>query len=105
MCCERESGSASFIAHAFDETGYVDNGSSDGAAADFLGAVMGANAHDIKAAINGFEMRLGMNLDTDSASGAVLDVDRDADGDFPFVAKRLQGMEAGGFHEPNHVGR
>src|ERR1035438_6303766 len=40
---------ASFIAHALDEAGYVHYGSSHGAVADFLRAVVGADAHGIEA--------------------------------------------------------
>src|ERR1035438_7999024 len=68
---------ASFIAHALDEAGYVHYGSSHGAVADFLRAVVGADAHGIEAAVKRFQLRLGLNLHSDPTGGAMVDVDRD----------------------------
>jgi hypothetical protein len=94
-----------FFAHTFDEAGDVDYGAFDGAAADFAGAVMGADAHDVEASFDRFEFGFGVDVDSDAAGGAVFDVDGDADGDFSLITKGLEGVEAGGLHETNHVGR
>ena len=94
-----------FFAHAFDEAGDVDDGAANSAAANFVGAVVGADTHDVEASVDRFEFGFGVDVDSDAAGGAVFDVDGDADGNFSIVAKGLEGVEAGGLHEANHVGR
>jgi hypothetical protein len=74
------------------------------AAPDFLSAVVGTDAHDdIEAAVKRFEFRLGVNSHSDPAGRAVFDVDRDPHRDFALIAIWLQRMEAGRFHQANHI--
>src|ERR1019366_4836242 len=98
------SSAASFFAHALDKTGDVHDGASHRAAADFLGAVVSADAHGIEASVKGLQFGLGVDLHSDAAGRAVFDVDGDSHRDFTVLAKRLQRIKAGRFHQPNHVG-
>src|ERR1700687_1674427 len=95
--------STSFFAHALDETRDVHHGASHRTAPDLLSAVVGSDAHDIEAAAKRFEFRLGVNSRSDPAGRAVFDVDRDPYCDFTLIAVRLQRVEAGHFHQPDHV--
>jgi hypothetical protein len=83
----------------------VNDGAADGAAANFVGTVVGADTHDVEASVDGFEFGFGVDVDSDAAGGAVFDVDGDADSYFSVAAEGLEGVEAGGLHKANHVGR
>jgi hypothetical protein len=96
---------ASFISHALDEAGYVHHSSTHRPVPDLLRAVVGSDAHDVEAAVKRFQFRLGVNSRSDPARRAVFDVDGDAHRNFSLVAKRLQRVEGGDFHQPNHVWR
>src|SRR5208282_4397552 len=98
------SAAASLFAHALDETGDVHHGASHRAAADFLRAVVGTDAHDVEAPVKRFQFRLGVNVHSDAAGGAVFDVDGDSHRDFTLVAIRVERIKAGRFHQPDHVG-
>src|SRR5208337_4728632 len=94
---------ASFILHALDETGHVHHGAPHRPPPDFLSSVMGTHAHRIKPAVKRFQFRLGVDSHPDPAGCPVFDVDRDAYRDFSLFAERLQGIEAGRFHQSNHI--
>jgi hypothetical protein len=49
----------------------VYHGASHRTVPDFLSAVAGTGAHDVKASIIGFQFRLGANFRSDPAGGAV----------------------------------
>src|ERR1700675_1994875 len=98
-----DSPGASLFAHALDETRYVHHGAPHRTVSDFLNAVVGSDAHDIETPVKRFQFRLGVNSHSDPTGGAVFDVDRDPYRDFTLIAIRLQRMEAGRFHQPNHV--
>jgi hypothetical protein len=92
-----------FFLHALEEAGNVDHGSPHRPASDLLSTVVGAHAHDVEAAVQRLQFRVGVDSHSDPGGRAVFDVDGDSDRDFSLVAKRLQGVEAGGFHQPNHI--
>src|SRR6266436_1488037 len=98
-----DSPSASFFSHALDETGDVYHRAAHCTVPDLLGAVVGSDAHDIEAPVERFQFRLRVNSHSYPAGRAVFDVDRDPHRDFTLIAIRLQRVEAGRFHQPDHV--
>jgi len=75
--------------HAVEKRREVNDGTVDGAAADFVRAIMRCNAHCVETAVERFKFGLSPNAQADARGNAVLHVDRGAHGDFTFVAVGL----------------
>src|SRR5438477_1081517 len=91
--------------HFFYELPDADQGATYGAASYFLNVVAGGYAQGIKAAVKRLQHRLSLDAGADAAGGAVFDVNGCPYGDLVAFTVRLQCMEGGGFHQPDHVGR
>src|SRR5271167_23027 len=68
---------ASFFAHALHKARDVHHRASYRPAPNLLNTIMSANAHDIKAAIERFQLRLGLNTHPNPACRPMLHIDQD----------------------------
>ena len=75
------------------ELALADDGPPDCPAADYLGAIVGADLKRVEAAIERFQFRLRPHYGSDFGCGAMIDVDGRADADLITLAKRKQRIE------------
>ena len=94
-----------FPFHFFDELAHADQGSTYGAASYFLYVVASGHAQGIKAAVKRLQHCMSFDASSNAAGGAMFDVDGCSDRDLVAFTIRLECMEGGGFHQPDHVRR
>src|SRR5580765_1211850 len=92
------------IPHPLEEARDMHHGASHSPAPDFLYAIVRFDPHDVKPSVERLQFRRGANAHSDAAGRAVLDVDRNPNRNFSLFTIRLQRLEAGRFHQTDHVG-
>src|SRR5436305_13213575 len=83
----------------------MDYGTAHGATANLLSIVSRSDAQQIELTVNRFQHSIGRYLRTDSAGGAMFNIDCRPHGDLIVVAIGLEGVKSGCLHQTNHVGR
>src|SRR5258708_24123743 len=91
--------------HLLEKLADANDCATHGSLTDFLKIIAGDHVHRVETAIKRFQRGLGLNVRADSARGAVLDVDRSADGDLIAFAVWVQRVKRCGLHQADHVGR
>src|ERR1700690_621456 len=98
------SAAAPLFLQPLQKTRHMHNRPSHRSTPDLLKAVVRRNAHDIEPAVKRLEFRPRVNPHSDPTRRPMLHVYRYTERDLSFVAKGLQRVKAGSFHQTDHVG-
>src|SRR5262249_50253572 len=86
-----------------EEIAHVDHCARHRAPTNFLAFITGADTENVETSVKRFEHRFSLHQRSNAGSGAVLDVDGGADGEFSVVTIRMQSVKCRSLHKANHV--